>query len=115
VIVQLETPAALQRLEAIAAVPGVDALFIGPGDLSGALGHPGEMGHPDVVALIAEAVRRANTLGKPIGTVGPTAEAVASYREMGFDFLAVASDLGLLMRALRQTAEAVRAGSRRAA
>jgi 2-keto-3-deoxy-L-rhamnonate aldolase RhmA len=108
VIVQLETPEAIANLEAIAAVPGVDALFIGPGDLSGAMGVPGDMGNPEVVALIADAVQRANRIGKPVGTVGPTTEALRRYRDMGFDFLAIASDLGLLMRSLRQALDETR-------
>ncbi|HUG21108.1 HpcH/HpaI aldolase family protein [Piscinibacter sp.] len=97
-IVQLETPHAIERLEQIARVDGVDALFIGPGDLSATMGHVGQLLHPEVVALTTHAVQRAKTLGKPIGTVGGTPEAVAQYRAIGFDFVAIASDLGLLMR-----------------
>jgi 2-keto-3-deoxy-L-rhamnonate aldolase RhmA len=98
VIVQLETPESIGQLDAIAGVEGVDALFIGPGDLSGTMGHVGQLMHPEVLALTERAVKRANALGKPIGTVGGTPEAVARYRAMGFDFVAIASDLGLLMR-----------------
>ena len=98
VIVQIETPHAMDRLEEIANVPGVEAIFIGPGDLSGAMGHVGNLMHPEVLAVMADAVTRCHQLGKHIGTVGGTPEAVATYRGQGFDFLAVASDLGLLMR-----------------
>lgn len=98
VIVQLETPESVARLEAIAAVDGVSALFIGPGDLSGTMGYPGQLMHPEVLSLTAQAVKRARQAGKPIGTVGGTVEAVRQYREMGFDFVAIASDLGLLVR-----------------
>jgi 2-keto-3-deoxy-L-rhamnonate aldolase RhmA len=99
VIVQLETPAAIDALEAIAAVEGVDAVFLGPADLSGAMGHVGEMTHPAVVAVMEEAVRRCHAVGKPVGTVGGTVELVQRYRAAGFDFCAIASDLGLMMRA----------------
>jgi len=99
VIVQLETPQAIAQLEAIAAVPGVDALFLGPGDLSGALGQIGNTGHPDVLAAMQDAVHRARAVGTPIGTVGGTVEMVERYLEMGCDFVALSSDLGLLMRA----------------
>lgn len=109
VIVQIESPYALERLEEIASVPGVDALFIGPGDLSGAMGHVGDLMHPDVLAATHDAVRRCRAVGKPIGTVGGTPEAVAAYRAMGFDFLACASDLGLLMRNCASTLSAIRA------
>jgi 2-dehydro-3-deoxyglucarate aldolase len=108
VIVQLETPASIERLEEIAAVPGVDALFIGPGDLSGTMGHPGQPMHPDVLATTEQAVQRARAAGVPIGTVGGTPQAVAQYRAMGFDFVALGSDLGLLMRGAQEGLAAVR-------
>lgn len=97
-ILQIETPQAMARLEEIASVPGVDSLFFGPGDLSGAMGHVGNLLHEEVVALMTDGVRRCHALGKPVGTVGGTPEAVAIYRAAGFDYIAVASDLGLLMR-----------------
>jgi 2-keto-3-deoxy-L-rhamnonate aldolase RhmA len=98
VIVQIETPHAMDRLEEIASVPGVDSIFMGPGDLSGAMGHVGNLMHPEVLAVMADAAKRCHQLGKPIGTVGGTPDAVATYRAMGYDYLACASDLGLLMR-----------------
>lgn len=98
VVVQLETAEAIGQLEDIARVDGVDALFIGPGDLSATMGHAGQLTHPEVLALTEQAVARANALGVPIGTVGGNPEVVARYRAMGFDFVAIASDLGLLMR-----------------
>jgi 2-keto-3-deoxy-L-rhamnonate aldolase RhmA len=98
-ILQLETPEAVGQLEAIAAVPGVDALFLGPADLSGSMGHPGQLTHPEVMTLMTEAVRRCKAIGKPVGTVGGTPEVVAQYRAIGFDFVAIGSDLGLMMRA----------------
>ncbi len=108
-VLQLETLEAVANLEAIAAVPGVGALFMGPGDLSGSMGHVGALTHPDVMAVMADAARRANALGMPVGTVGGTPEVVAQYRAMGYDFVAVASDLGLLMRACQGAAQALRA------
>ena len=109
VIVQLETPSAVTQLEAIAAVDGVDAIFMGPGDLSGAMGHVGKLTHPNVMAVMADCARRCKDVGKPIGTVGGTPEVVAQYRAMGYDFLAIASDLGLLMRACQAAITAMRA------
>ena len=110
VVVQLETPAAIAQLEAIAAVPGVDALFVGPGDLSGSMGHVGNITHPEVMALMADAARRARELGMPIGTVGGTPEVVTRYRAAGYDYVAVGSDLGLLMRGAQAAALALRQG-----
>src|SRR5262249_25071507 len=66
-LLQLETRAALQNLEAIAAVDGVDGLFIGPSDLAAALGHLGDNGHPEVRAAIEDAVRRIRKAGKAAG------------------------------------------------
>lgn len=98
VIVQIETPAAVDRLESIASVEGVDALFVGPADLSAAMGHPGQPLHPEVLQVMTDVVRRCEAVGKPVGTVGGSPDAVAQYRAAGFNFLAIASDLGLLMR-----------------
>jgi len=109
VIVQLETPQSIAKLEEIAAVPGVDALFVGPGDLSGSMGHAGNSAHPDVMSAMADAARRARAIGKPVGTVGGTPEVVARYREIGYDYVAIASDLGLLMRASQAAVQALRA------
>jgi 2-keto-3-deoxy-L-rhamnonate aldolase RhmA len=108
VIVQLETPESIAQLEAIAAVPGVDALFVGPGDLSGSMGYPGQLTHPNVMALMVDAAARARRLGMPIGTVGGTPEVVQQYRAAGYDFLAIASDLGLMMRACSSALQALR-------
>ena len=72
-IVQIETMAALEQLPAIAAVPGVDSLFIGPADLAASMGHLGDFNHPDVQAKIKHGVELARKAGKPIGTVGPNA------------------------------------------
>ena len=70
VIVQIETPAALERLEEIAAVPGVDSIFVGPGDLSASMGHIGNIGNPNVQAKLASAAAACRKLGKPCGIVG---------------------------------------------
>lgn len=107
VIVQLETPAAMDQLEAIAAVEGVDAIFLGPADLSGAMGHVGKLTHPEVMAVMTQAVQRCHALDTPVGTVGGTVEVVRQYRAAGFDFVAIASDLGLLMRAAQAAVAAL--------
>lgn len=107
-ICEVETVEALAEIDAIAAVEGVDALFVGPADLSASMGHVGQFTHPEVLALMAQAVQRAKRQGRPIGTVGPTPEAVAQYRAVGFDFVAVGSDIGLLMRAAHAAIESLR-------
>jgi 2-keto-3-deoxy-L-rhamnonate aldolase RhmA len=99
VVLQLETPQAIARLPEIAAVEGLDALFVGPGDLAAAMGHIGDIAHPEVQRALADAARRARDLGRPVGIVGPTTEVVRRYLDMGFTFVAVASDVALLLRA----------------
>jgi 2-keto-3-deoxy-L-rhamnonate aldolase RhmA len=107
VVLQVETPAALANLESIAAVEGVESIFMGPGDLSAAVGHPGNTTHPDVMALMADAARRCNAIGMPIGTVGGTPELVVQYRAMGYHYVAIGSDLGLLMRGAQAAVKAL--------
>lgn len=108
VVVQIESVAALAALEEIAAVPGVDALFIGPADLSADMGHVGHSMHPQVLDAMTQAVRRAAAVGKPIGTLGVTPAQVAQYRAAGFNFLALGSDLGLLVQGAQNALHALR-------
>jgi 2-keto-3-deoxy-L-rhamnonate aldolase RhmA len=96
VILQLETPEAIDRLPEIAAVPGVDALFVGPGDLSAAMGRIGEIGHADVQALIAKAAQAAHAAGKTIGIVGGNPDMLGRFLSYGYDWGAIASDLAML-------------------
>jgi 2-keto-3-deoxy-L-rhamnonate aldolase RhmA len=109
VLVQIETPQAMANIDAIAAVDGVASIFIGPGDLSGAMGHVGEPMHAQVLALMRDGVRRCHAAGKPVGTVGGTPEAVATYRAAGFDYIGCASDLGLFMRQCAAVLSTIRA------
>lgn len=108
VIVQIETVAAVARLEEIAGVPGVDAVFVGPADLSASMGHVGQLTHPAVMDLMSQAAQRCRAIGKPVGTVGGTPEVVAQYRAAGFDYVAIASDLGLMMRGAQAVVTALR-------
>lgn len=108
VIAQIETVQAVAELEAIAAVPGVDAIFLGPADLSASMGHVGHLMHPAVLDLMGEIVHRCRALGKPVGAIGATPEAVAQYRALGFDFVAVGSDLGLLIQGAQAVISALR-------
>ena len=81
VIVQLETPEAVERLPEIAAVRGVDALFVGPGDLAAAMGHIGDIAHPEVQALIAKAAGHGKDSRKSGGHCWPQSRhGAAVYR-----------------------------------
>jgi len=107
-IVQLETPRALDALESIAAVDGVDAIFIGPTDLAAALGHGGDIAHPAVMRAVAQAGERARAAGVPVGTLAGTPEAAAQWRATGFDFIGLGTDLGLLVHAAQASLTALR-------
>jgi 4-hydroxy-2-oxoheptanedioate aldolase len=98
-LVQLETRKALDNLEAIAAVEGVDGLFIGPADLSASLGHVANAGHPEVQAAIEDAIRRIVKAGKAAGILTPDEQLARRYLELGATFVAVGLDNNLLARA----------------
>ena len=104
VLVQLETTTALENLEAIAAVPGVDGLFIGPSDLAGSMGHLGNIQHSDVREAIASAIRRIRKAGKSAGILAPLEADARHWLEVGATFVAVGSDLNLLARQSEQLA-----------
>jgi 4-hydroxy-2-oxoheptanedioate aldolase len=98
VLVQLETRASVEALEAIAAVEGVDAVFIGPSDLAASLGYLGNNAHPDVRQTIEDACRRAKAIGTPIGILAPIEADARAYLDMGFSFVAVGSDVVVLRK-----------------
>jgi 4-hydroxy-2-oxoheptanedioate aldolase len=98
VIVQLETKEALANLEEIAAVDGVDGLFIGPSDLAGDMGHLGDNRHPDVRAAIEDAVARIVATGKAAGILTPVEADAHHWLDKGCRFVAVGSDVGILAR-----------------
>lgn len=96
VLVQVETREAMNELEAIAAVEGVDGVFIGPSDLAASLGHLGNPAHPEVQAAIKDAVTRLKKVGKPAGILTGVEDEVRRYIEWGYLFVAVGSDVGVL-------------------
>jgi len=97
VIVQLESRESLDNLEAIAAIEGVDGLFIGPADLHASLGYPGERAHADVLPVIEQAIKRIVMTGKIAGIL--TDEALAPrWIDAGATFVGVGSDVGILAR-----------------
>ncbi len=107
-IVQLESPDALAALESIAAVDGVDALFVGPAHLSAAKGHGGDARHPEVMRALAQAAERARAAGVPIGTLAGTPDMATQARAAGFDFVGIGTDLGFLMHAAHASLAAMR-------
>jgi 2-dehydro-3-deoxyglucarate aldolase/4-hydroxy-2-oxoheptanedioate aldolase len=97
VIVQIETLSALARLEAIAAVDGIDSIFVGPNDLAASMGHLGDMNHAAVQEKVAFAAKECRRLGKPCGIIGGSPEVVATYLDYGYSWVAVNSDMGMMV------------------
>lgn len=100
-IVQVETRTALHQLEEIAGVDGVDAVFIGPADLAASLGHRGQLGHPDVIAAVEDAIRRSVAVGCPVGILTLDRAFARRCIALGTTFTAVGLDLALLAGAAR--------------
>ena len=88
VIVQIETKEALANIKQIASVDMIDLVFLGPTDLSAALGHPGEPTHPEVLETIERAGKIIRDLGKSVGTIARDQKAYAHWRNQGFQYLA---------------------------
>lgn len=108
VVAQIETEAALDALEDIAAVPGIDALFIGPADLAASLGFGANQQHADLRAKVVATIGRIKAAGKPAGLL--TGDPVLQQQALaaGIDFLALGVDAGLLARgaeALRKSVD----------
>jgi len=97
-LVQVETREALDELEAICAIDGVDGVFIGPADLHASFGYLGESANPAVVPAIEDAIRRIRRAGKAPGILTPSEAHARRYLECGAQFVAVGSDVGLLAR-----------------
>ena len=98
VLAQLETRASVDQLETIAGVDGVDVIFVGPSDLAGSLGHIGNNAHPDVRNTIEDACRRAKAIGTPIGILAPLEADARAYFDMGFQYVAVGSNIVVLRK-----------------
>jgi len=98
VIVQVETRAALGQIDAIAAVDGVDGLFIGPSDLAADLGHLGDNGHPEVRAAIEDAIGRIRAAGKAAGILAPVEADARHWIDVGCRFVGVGNDAAVLAR-----------------
>lgn len=97
VIVQIETVSAFEQLEAIASVPGVDSIFIGPSDLSASMGLLGDVGNAAVQDKLAAAAQTCKKLGKPCGIIGFNPEMAKKFLGYGFSWVAIGSDMALMV------------------
>ncbi|CAN5494164.1 2-dehydro-3-deoxyglucarate aldolase [soil metagenome] len=95
VMVQIESRTGLASVDEIAAVEGVDGIFVGPSDLAAGLGHLGNLKHPEVQDAIAVIFEAAKKAGKPSGILSPVDADARRYMAMGATFVAVGSDLGV--------------------
>ncbi len=111
-IAQIETVTALENLEEIAAVDGVDAVFFGPGDLAASLGLRGQPAAEPVVAAIMNGRERLRDLPAAAGVLASTPELAERYIEAGFDFVAVANDAAILFRGADTIADRFRSLAR---
>ncbi|MES2839392.1 MAG: 4-hydroxy-2-oxoheptanedioate aldolase [Pseudomonadota bacterium] len=103
-LVQAETVTALQNLDAICAVDGVDGVFIGPADLAASMGHRGKPGHPEVQAAIEQAMKTIVASGKAAGTLTSDPALARRYLALGCTFVATGVDLLLFANAARKLA-----------
>jgi 2-keto-3-deoxy-L-rhamnonate aldolase RhmA len=112
-ILMIESKAALDNIEAIAAVPGVDVIHIGTNDLSTDLGHPGELAHPDVLAAIERVAKSCKANGKHTGVGGlyggDAAKALPAVIKLGARFITSASEWNLMLAAGAERVKALRA------
>jgi 4-hydroxy-2-oxoheptanedioate aldolase len=96
-MVQIETLPALMQLPEIAAVPGVDSIFIGPNDLAASMGFLADIPNPAVQEKLKAAAEQCHKLGKPCGILGLTTEMVAQFIGYGYDWVAIGSDMGFML------------------
>ena len=101
VIAQIETERGLDAVEAIAAVDGIDCLWLGHFDLTNFLGIPGQFDHPDYIAAVKRIVAAGRRHEKALGVMAADATWAAQYKQLGFNMLAVGTDHGLLMAGVR--------------
>nr|WP_319388010.1 HpcH/HpaI aldolase/citrate lyase family protein [uncultured Cohaesibacter sp.] len=106
VLLQVESKAGLDALDEILAVDGVDGVFVGPADLAADLGYLGRPGAPEVQEIVNDTLKKIRTAGKAAGILTSDQTLAQGYKELGVEFLAIGSDVGVLrggLLALRKT------------
>jgi 2-keto-3-deoxy-L-rhamnonate aldolase RhmA len=106
-VTQIETARAVQNAKQIAAVDGVDVLFVGPMDLSLSVGMPGRFEDPDYRAILAKVASIARDGGKAAGILLPSVQLLEMVYEMGYRFVAAGSDGGLVMQGMKNNLTAI--------
>lgn len=108
VIVQIETRAAAENVGDIASVPGVDAVFVGPADLSASMGHIGNPSHPEVQSVIDGVLAQCCALGTPVGIYASGPDDARARFDAGFRFASIGADLSTMIKACEKLLQAVR-------
>ena len=96
--VQVETAGGVDSAAAIAAVDGIDGVFVGPSDLAASMGLLGQQTHPQVVDAVSEAFRAVRSAGKPVGVNAFDPDLARKYLDAGVDFILVGADVAMLAR-----------------
>jgi 4-hydroxy-2-oxoheptanedioate aldolase len=107
-LLQIETAAGLDNLEEISNVEGVDGIFIGPGDLSAALGYLGNQDNPRFQLIVEDAIRRVKSCGRAPGILTSNEAFARRCLDLGALFVAIGSDSGLLARGSEALAQRFR-------
>jgi 2-keto-3-deoxy-L-rhamnonate aldolase RhmA len=110
VIGMLEGRDAIENLDAIVGVPGLDGVFVGPVDLSGELGFPGQPEHPEVLSTVSRVFSRCAEVGMAAGVYAPTPERADAWFERGASLVAVSADSAMMLDAFRTVRRRVRRG-----
>jgi 2-keto-3-deoxy-L-rhamnonate aldolase RhmA len=108
--VQIETREALEGLDAILSVPGVDTVLVGPNDLAASIGHIGDLGHPEVEAAIERVADRAAAHGIPAGIWTGSPAQARQRRAQGYRWATVGADYGFMLAAAEAAVRDVREG-----
>ncbi|MFB1428877.1 HpcH/HpaI aldolase/citrate lyase family protein [Micrococcus endophyticus] len=103
--VQIETVRGVENAAAIAAVPGVDGVFVGPSDLSASMGLIGQQSHADVVAAVRRVIEACNAAGTTVGVNAFATDQAQAYADAGADFVNVGADVALMARGAEALAD----------
>lgn len=97
-VVQVETLEAVDNIERISEIDGIDGIFVGPSDLAASMGHLADSGHPDVQRKFAEITKLCDKIGVAVGILAGGEADARRYIDMGFHFIGVGSDTGILKK-----------------